>query len=194
MAGELNGVGAGRRPMRLAFASGGPPGAAPKVAEVRTDGTVRLGDVTLTATLSLGDGAQARLETETGSHDVLIRPLPDPRRVARGIERLEIVLDGWRFEVDVESETRARLRERATSARDDAARGGPAELRASIPGRVVSVDVAAGDSVDAGARVLILEAMKMQNELRAPRGGTVARVEVGPGQTVEVGDILVVIE
>jgi biotin carboxyl carrier protein len=42
--------------------------------------------------------------------------------------------------------------------------------------------------------LLVLEAMKMQNELKAPRAGTVARVAVGPGQTVELGDLLLVIE
>src|SRR5207244_11119753 len=76
----------------------------------------------------------------------------------------------------------------------DAAEGGPSELRAIIPGRVVSVDVAEGDTVEPGRRLLVLEAMKMQNELRAPRAGTVARSAVGPGQTVEAGDLLLGIE
>jgi biotin carboxyl carrier protein len=107
---------------------------------------------------------------------------------------VEVVVDGWRFEFDVETERRARLRERATNARADAARGGPSELRAIIPGRVVSLEVAEGDTVEPGRRLLVLEAMKMQNELRAPRAGTVARIAVGPGQTVELGDLLLVIE
>jgi biotin carboxyl carrier protein len=58
----------------------------------------------------------------------------------------------------------------------------------------VSVDVAEGDAVDAGGRLLVVEAMKMQNELRSPRSGTVGRVAVGPGQTVELGDLLLVVE
>ena len=120
--------------------------------------------------------------------------VPDPGRAAAGVRRFEVVIDGWRFELDVDSELRARLRERATSARTNAAKGGPSELRAIIPGRVVSVDVAEGDTVEPGGRLLVIEAMKMQNELNAPRAGTVARVEVGPGQTVELGDLLLVIE
>jgi biotin carboxyl carrier protein len=68
------------------------------------------------------------------------------------------------------------------------------ELHAIIPGRVVSVDVAIGDTIDAGGRLLVVEAMKMQNELRSPRGGTISRLAVGPGQTVERGDLLLVIE
>jgi biotin carboxyl carrier protein len=127
-------------------------------------------------------------------HHLLVFDLPDPRRAALGVSRHEVVVDGWRFELDVESDARARLRERATNARGDTARGGRAEVRAIIPGRVVSVDVAEGDAVEAGGRLLVLEAMKMQNELRAPRAGTVASVEIAPGQTVELGDVLVVLE
>jgi len=137
---------------------------------------------------------RGRLRTRTGVHDVLFLPLPDARRSAGGIERVEVVIDGWRFEVDLEGEDRARLRERATRARGDRVRGGPLELRAIIPGRVVSVDVADGDVVEAGQRVLVVEAMKMQNELRAPRAGTIGRLAVGAGQTVELGDLLLVVE
>ena len=137
---------------------------------------------------------RARLRTSSGVHDVLLLPIPDARRSAAGIERVEVVVDGWRFEVDLEGEDRARLRERATRARGDRARGGPLELRAIIPGRVVSVDVADGDAVEAGQRVLVVEAMKMQNELRAPRAGTIGRLAVGAGQTVELGDLLLVVE
>ena len=45
----------------------------------------------------------------------------------------------------------------------------------------------------AGQQLLVVEAMKMQNELRAPRAGTIEKIAVGPGQTIEVGDLLVVI-
>jgi biotin carboxyl carrier protein len=114
-----------------------------------------------------------------------------PRSAA---SRHEVVVDGWRFEVDVEPEARAELRERAVRHRGEAGQSGPSEVRAIIPGVVVSVAVAAGDAVEAGRELLVVEAMKMQNELRAPRAGTVARVAVGKGATIEVGDLLVVIE
>ena len=78
--------------------------------------------------------------------------------------------------------SRAALRRRATRAPTRTAASGPAEIRAIIPGRVVAVRVAAGDAVEAGRRLLVVEAMKMQNELRAPRAGTVGRVAVGPGR------------
>jgi len=135
-----------------------------------------------------------RLTTPAGTHAVLIARSTATAGRVTGIERIEVVIDGWRFEVDLEPESRARLRERATSARGDTARGGPLEVRAIIPGRVVSVDVASGDAIDAGGRLLVVEAMKMQNELRSPRAGTISRVAVGAGQTVDRGDLLVVVE
>ena len=57
----------------------------------------------------------------------------------------------------------------------------------------MAVTVAVGDHVEAGQQVLIVEAMKMQNEVRAPHAGQVERIDVAPGQTVEVGSILAVI-
>ena len=105
----------------------------------------------------------------------------------------EVVVEGWRFEVEVESERRAALRERARRGAGAASKGGPVEVRAIIPGRVVAVSVESGDDVDAGQQILVVEAMKMQNELRAPREGTVERVGVAVGDTIEVGDLLVVI-
>ena len=108
---------------------------------------------------------------------------------------VEVVVDGWRFDLLVEDEARAALRERASRDRMSAgAAGGPLEIRAIIPGRIVSVAVAPGDKVEAGQNLLAVEAMKMQNELRAPRAGTVTRVTAGIGATVDVGDVLVVLE
>jgi biotin carboxyl carrier protein len=71
---------------------------------------------------------------------------------------------------------------------------GPTELRAVIPGRILSVQVVQGDAVVAGQQLLVIEAMKMQNELRAPRDGVVARVDAAPGRTIEVGELLLALE
>jgi biotin carboxyl carrier protein len=117
-------------------------------------------------------------------------PLPD----GSGIVRRELVVDGWRIEVDVEPARRAALRDRAQRGHDSAGRGGPTEVHAIIPGRVVSVSVRASDDVVAGQQLLVVEAMKMQNELRAPRDGVVSRVAVAAGQTIEIGDLLLVLE
>ena len=105
----------------------------------------------------------------------------------------EVLVDGFRFEVEVESERIAALRERASRGRASSAHSGPLEVRAIIPGKVVSVSVAVGDAVTAGQQLLAVEAMKMQNELRAPRDGTIERIGVAPGVNIEVGDLLVVI-
>jgi biotin carboxyl carrier protein len=106
----------------------------------------------------------------------------------------EVVVDGWRFVVEVEPARRALLRERARRSAEAASHGGPAEVRAVIPGRVVAVAVVEGDPVAAGGELLVVEAMKMQNEVRSPRDGVVRRVAVGVGESVELGDLLVVIE
>lgn len=71
---------------------------------------------------------------------------------------------------------------------------GRAQLVAQMPGRVVSVLVAAGEAVVAGRPVVVVEAMKMQNEMKSPKDGHVAEVRVEPGATVNAGDVLVIIE
>jgi biotin carboxyl carrier protein len=111
-----------------------------------------------------------------------------------GLRTVEVVVGGWRFELEVEDAHRAALRERTRRADHGRAAGGPIEVRAIIPGRVVRVDVTMGERVGPGAHLLVLEAMKMQNELRAPHAGTVARVAVTAGLTVERGDLLLVID
>lgn len=73
------------------------------------------------------------------------------------------------------------------------ARGDQA-IVAPMPGRVVRVLVAAGDPVTARQAVVVVEAMKMENELRSPKDGRVKEVAVAPGASVEAGRILVVIE
>ena len=149
------------------------------------------------ATLALTGGGRGQLKVpgEPSRHEVLFLPLDPATPAARHAGRwVEVVVDGWRFEVEVEPESRAALRERARRDRGDAGHSGPAEVHAIIPGVIVAVAVAPGDAVTAGQKLLVVEAMKMQNELRAPRAGTVSRVMVGERSTIEVGDLLVVIE
>lgn len=71
---------------------------------------------------------------------------------------------------------------------------GPVQVVAVMPGKVVQVDVKVGAKVKEGEGLLILEAMKMENEMTAPRGGVVKEVRVKPGQSVEGGQVMVVIE
>jgi biotin carboxyl carrier protein len=123
-----------------------------------------------------------------------VAPLAASPNAPRGGQRFEVVVDGWRFEVVVEPADQADLRERARRAGSEHQAHVRHEVRAQIPGRVVSVMVAAGDTVEAGQPLLSVEAMKMENEVRAPRPGTIGRVAVSAGERVELGDELVVIE
>ncbi len=151
----------------------------------------------LEARLRLQDRERAILgEGTPGSADatrVRLQFGPVRRRDGEGIVTREVVVEGWRVEVDVEAERRASLRERARRGHEAGARTGPVEVHAIIPGRIVAVSVKSGDTLEAGQQILVLEAMKMQNELRAPREGTVERVAVAVGENVEVGDLLLVI-
>jgi pyruvate carboxylase subunit B len=73
-------------------------------------------------------------------------------------------------------------------------RSGPKPIRAPMPGLIVSVEVGVGDRVGTGQGVVVMEAMKMENELRAEAAGTVAQVLVAAGETVEKGQILIALE
>ncbi len=71
---------------------------------------------------------------------------------------------------------------------------GSGTVRAEIPGLVVALQAAVGQRVAPGEALLVLEAMKMQNEIAAPVAGTIAEVAVRVGQSVNAGDVLLVIE
>ncbi len=83
-----------------------------------------------------------------------------------------------------------RARAKSGGATGSAAR----EVKAAMPGKVVRVLAQAGEAVEAGQGLLILEAMKMQNELKSPRAGVVAAVRVQEGNTVTSGQVLVTLE
>src|ERR1700722_5541812 len=85
-------------------------------------------------------------------------------------------------------------RRRATQTRGAREMSGKAQMRAMMPGRVLSVAVTVGDQVEAQQGVLVIEAMKMENELKSPKAGKVIEVKVTAGQTVEKGELLIVIE
>jgi len=82
----------------------------------------------------------------------------------------------------------------AEEARGEGGKRGKQTISAYMPGRVVDVRVAEGATVEAGQALVVLEAMKMQNEIQADRAGVVKRIHVASGQAVEGGDPLVEIE
>jgi pyruvate carboxylase subunit B len=117
-------------------------------------------------------------------HRVIVR-----RGDRRG--RYTISLGGFRFEIDALDERSRAIQDLANTAAE--ARG-PAPLVAPMPGLIVRVNVAVGDAVQAGAGLVVMEAMKMENELRAPAAGRVRAVSAVPGKAVEKGMVLVELE
>jgi biotin carboxyl carrier protein len=70
----------------------------------------------------------------------------------------------------------------------------PGGVAAQLSGKVLRIEVQAGDTVEAGQLLLVLEAMKMENEINAPKAGTVKKVTVGEGAQVAEGETLVILE
>jgi pyruvate carboxylase subunit B len=117
-------------------------------------------------------------------HRVLARRQPE-----RG--RYSLSLDGHRYDVEALDERTRTIRELTAAASGPK---GPAPLVAPMPGLVVRVMVQAGDQVVPGQGLVVVEAMKMENELRASALATVKAVLVQPGQAVEKGAVLVEME
>jgi biotin carboxyl carrier protein len=104
--------------------------------------------------------------------------------------RWEISVGGTRLTADAVDERTRAIREMTGGADLEADKS----VAAPMPGLVVRVEVEVGQQVRAGQGVVIVEAMKMENELKAPADGVVARIEVQPGQTVDKGATLIVLE
>ena len=111
------------------------------------------------------------------------------RRQGRG--RYTLWIDGYRFEAEALDERTRAIRDLSAASTGPV---GPAPVRAPMPGLVVRVNVKVGDAVQAGQGLVVMEAMKMENELRATAAGTVRSVEVTPGTAVEKGALLVGLE
>lgn len=80
------------------------------------------------------------------------------------------------------------------SVREEPGHAGPIRLQAEMPGKVTRVLVREGEAVTCDQGLLVLEAMKMQNEIRAPKAGIVRSISVAPGKTVNSGDFLLCVE
>lgn len=140
---------------------------------------------TMPAAVAEVEGTSVRLVTIGGAqHRVVAR-----RHGARG--RYAIWMDGWRFDVDALDERTRAIKELSAA---NAGPAGPAPVVAPMPGLIVRVHVAVGDRVRAGQGVVVMEAMKMENELRAPADGTVRAIAAAPGSAVEKGAVLVEFE
>jgi biotin carboxyl carrier protein len=141
------------------------------------------------------DSPRATLTPVAGTPVWLLTLGSDVRRViarSLGGGRYQMSIDGYRFEVEALDERARAIRAMAGTATGAAA--ALPVLKAPMPGLIVRVHVALGDVVVAGQALVVMEAMKMENELRAPAAGTVRSVTATPGTAVEKGAVLVELE
>ena len=153
------------------------------VAEIDGD-CATVDGVTYQVSLRRQSGTPVRVLTVNGRPRTLA-----VHEVSRG--RWGLALGGERREVEVVDERTRHIRSLASA---EGRAPGSGMLKAPMPGLVVRIQVEPGQTVATGAAVLVLEAMKMENELRAVAGGRVLRVLVEPGQAVEKGQPLVELE
>jgi biotin carboxyl carrier protein len=162
--------------------------------ELEIDGQLIEGEFTLSggaAQLSFGGATrEAQVsEPEPGMFTVIIND-----RVYRcALEEspgggVEVIVNGERIPVAARDKKHLRGQVGAAAA------SGQVKLSAPMPGKVVRVLLSAGDEVAARQGVLVVEAMKMQNEVQSPKAGKIAEIKVSEGQTVNAGDVLAVIE
>jgi pyruvate carboxylase subunit B len=108
------------------------------------------------------------------------------RGEGKGVYTLDI--DGYTYLVEAIDERTRAIRDMTAKS---AGVAGPAPLKAPMPGLIVRINVAAGDSVEVGQGLVVMEAMKMENELRASAAGIVKAVHVAAGAAVEKGTLLI---
>jgi biotin carboxyl carrier protein len=141
-------------------------------------------------TVSL-DGRRLEIDLHEAGRDFLSL-LVDGKSYEVGLEKrphgYTVVLENDVLAVDLADAARGA----AATARKAAA--GPIRIAAPMPGKLVRVLVAPGQEVAGGQGLVVVEAMKMENELRAPRSGRVKEVPVREGQAVETGALLVLVE
>lgn len=111
--------------------------------------------------------------------------------VSRNGDEYRVLIDGELHIVNIQDE---RTRKLAKAEAKGTLTAGELHIKAPMPGLVRGVNVNVGDSIVTRQGIVILEAMKMENELRSPRGGVVKEVRVKPGDKVDQGQVLVVIK
>ena len=151
---------------------------------LESDG-VHIGDEKVVAHIGEIEGTPVRMLTLGDEvHRLVVR-----RGATRGSYTLWV--DGHRFVVEALDERAHTIRKLSAAA---AGPVGPAPLVAPMPGMIVRINVQEGDRVQAGQGLVVMEAMKMENELRAVGAGSVRRVVVTPGTAVEKGALLLEME
>jgi biotin carboxyl carrier protein len=139
----------------------------------------------------LGDGAELAASVESPepeAYSVLMNGQVYDARIEQHPNCLVVAIDGFRFEIEVRDPRRLAPRSGLRGSK------GSDNITAPMPGKVVRVLAAAGDAVEAGQGIIVVEAMKMQNEMKAARAGRVLSVAVREGATVAAGEILATLE
>jgi biotin carboxyl carrier protein len=143
----------------------------------------------------IGEGEARRVDVTVNRDDGELGLLVDGERVHGLVGTrdggLTVVVDGQAVDAVVLDERAARLASAAAGGRQ---RSSQTTIQAPMPGLVVAVPVEVGQSVTRGSTVVVLSAMKMQNELAAPADATVKEILVSAGQTVDQGQALVRLE
>lgn len=106
------------------------------------------------------------------------------------MKKYKVNVNGTLYEVEIEEITGAPATAPAAATPAPAASASGEAVTAPMPGNILAVNVAAGDAVKKGQVLMILEAMKMENEIMCPHDGTIASVAVTKGATVESGSVL----
>ncbi|MGH9728235.1 MAG: biotin/lipoyl-containing protein [Candidatus Acidiferrales bacterium] len=127
-------------------------------------------------------------EIQPEIYSILIDGEAFEARIESDASGLRVRIDGREFPVAIADPRRWRR-----DGNELAAAEGHQQVVSSMPGKIVRVMVRAGDLVEAGQGLLVVEAMKMQNEIKSPKAGTIKRIAVQEGQTVNAGEVLAVI-
>lgn len=157
---------------------------------------VLIGDKTYRVELRDGavcvDGKDYPVDARLTERDVLSLLLDgksyEVKRAVSAIAGQHIVVRGDSFAVEVRDPRAFRTRRAAGEAQ------GPSKLLSPMPGKVVRILAPAGTQVEAGQGVIVVEAMKMQNELKSPKAGTVRKITAAEGAAVNAGEVLAIVE
>jgi len=131
------------------------------------------------------------LQVDPGLYSLLIGGRSYEIDLLKVEDAVMVLVNGQPFRVEIQEERERRL---GAAAGKGEVRAGRRTITAPMPGKVARLLVRPGDAVRAGDGIIVVEAMKMENELKAPASGTVREVRVAEGKPVSGGDVLVVIE
>ena len=161
-------------------------GGKPRTVEIGADATRANGRVLCTID---GRAVEAdAIEVAPGVYSILIAGVSFEVRVEPNATSLRITVAGREYAARIRDPRQWR-RNRGAAIEAE----GSQRVIAPMPGKVVRVLVKAGETVEAGKGILVVEAMKMQNEVRSPKSGKIERLLVSEGQAVSAGEVLAIV-